>query len=129
MDPGHVTAVHYSLYRLRVAQKATVQLVDDLDGDEAIETVVFGFDGPKYEIDLNLANADRLRRALKPFAAARRKLRTVGKFVLRAVQGPPATHLPFGRGLNRRDMSWEIAGGFPSKFVMLTPPIRCLDGS
>ncbi len=35
-----------------MVQKTTVQLVDDLDGSEAQETVSFGLDGTAYEIDL-----------------------------------------------------------------------------
>lgn len=36
-------------------------LVDDIDGGEASETVVFALDGTTYEIDLNADNAGQLR--------------------------------------------------------------------
>jgi hypothetical protein len=56
-----------------VAQKTLVQLVDDLDGSEAQETVSFGLDGTSYEIDLSEQHAAELRDALAPFVGAARK--------------------------------------------------------
>lgn len=56
-----------------MAQQVKVILVDDLEGGHAEETVKFGIDGAAYEIDLNQANADRLRDALAPFVGAARK--------------------------------------------------------
>ena len=44
-----------------MAQQVNVVLVDDLDGSEAGETVVFGLDGTTYEIDLSEKNAKKLR--------------------------------------------------------------------
>nr|WP_223183003.1 MULTISPECIES: Lsr2 family protein [unclassified Streptomyces] len=45
-----------------------------MDGGEAAETVAFGLDGKMYEIDLNAANAEKLRTALAPYLEAGRKL-------------------------------------------------------
>jgi hypothetical protein len=58
-----------------MAQKVTVQLVDDLDGSQSndISTVTFGLDGATYEIDLTAANADNLRKALEEFATHARR--------------------------------------------------------
>jgi hypothetical protein len=56
-----------------VAQKVTVSLIDDLDGDKADETVEFGLDGKSYEIDLSSENASRLRDALAEFVSAARR--------------------------------------------------------
>ncbi|MEE1930395.1 Lsr2 family protein [Streptomyces sp. TRM 70351] len=56
-----------------MAQKVQVLLVDDLDGGEAEETVTFALDGKSYEIDLNAANADKLREALADFVKAGRR--------------------------------------------------------
>lgn len=56
-----------------MVQKHIVQLVDDLDGTPANETLTFGLDGASYEIDLNSANAARLRDALAPFIGAGRR--------------------------------------------------------
>ncbi|MGW6537335.1 histone-like nucleoid-structuring protein Lsr2 [Streptomyces sp. NPDC055051] len=56
-----------------MAQRVVVTLSDDIDGGEAAETVAFGLDGKMYEIDLNAANAKKLRKALAPYLAAGRK--------------------------------------------------------
>jgi hypothetical protein len=56
-----------------VAQKVTVSLIDDLNGERADETVEFGLDGKSYEIDLSAANAGRLRDALAGYVAAARR--------------------------------------------------------
>ena len=48
-------------------------LEDDLEGGPAEETVQFGLDGRQYEIDLSTANAEKLREALRPYAAAGRR--------------------------------------------------------
>ncbi|MEV3989549.1 Lsr2 family protein [Streptomyces sp. NPDC049837] len=60
-----------------MAQRVVVTLFDDIDGGEAAETVTFGLDGKMYEIDLNPANAKKLRKALEPYVEAGRK-RSVG---------------------------------------------------
>lgn len=57
-----------------MAQKVTVSLVDDLDGDKADETVVFSLDGTAYEIDLSSGNAGKLRDVLAEFVEAARKV-------------------------------------------------------
>ncbi|MFC8506230.1 Lsr2 family protein [Streptomyces sp. NPDC057411] len=61
-----------------MAQRVVVTLFDDIDGGEAAETVAFGLDGKMYEIDLNPANAKKLRKALAPYLAAGRKLSATG---------------------------------------------------
>jgi hypothetical protein len=48
-------------------------LVDDLDGNEADETVQFGLDGENYEIDLTAANAEALRELLAPYLEGARR--------------------------------------------------------
>ncbi|MEU3290113.1 histone-like nucleoid-structuring protein Lsr2 [Streptomyces longwoodensis] len=48
-------------------------LVDDLDGSEADETVMFGLDGMTYEIDLTTANANKLRSLLEPYVKGGRR--------------------------------------------------------
>lgn len=62
-----------------VAQKVVVTLFDDIDGSEAAETIAFGLDGKSYEIDLNQANAKKLRKALAPYVEAGRKRSRSGK--------------------------------------------------
>jgi hypothetical protein len=56
-----------------MAQKHIVQLIDDLDGGVAAETVSFGLDGASYEIDLSEKNAAKLRDALANYVAAARR--------------------------------------------------------
>ena len=56
-----------------MAQLVVVTLSDDIDGSEAAETIAFGLDGKSYEIDLNEANAKKLRKALAPYVDAGRK--------------------------------------------------------
>ncbi|WP_119294707.1 Lsr2 family protein [Streptomyces sp. YIM 130001] len=56
-----------------MAQRVVVTLSDDIDGGEAAETIAFGLDGKSYEIDLNPANAKKLRSALAPYLHAGRK--------------------------------------------------------
>ena len=50
-----------------MAKTVIVKLTDDVDGGDAEETVHFAIDGRSYEIDLNAANAAKLRGALQPF--------------------------------------------------------------
>lgn len=56
-----------------MAQKVHIQLVDDLDGTEATETVSFGLDGTSYEIDLSDDHAAQLRDVLAPYVGHARK--------------------------------------------------------
>ncbi|MUN64657.1 Lsr2 family protein [Kocuria sediminis] len=56
-----------------MAQSVKIILEDDLEGGPADETVQFSLDGRQYEIDLSTANAEKLREALRPYAAAGRR--------------------------------------------------------
>jgi hypothetical protein len=56
-----------------LAQRVQVQLVDDLNGEEAQETVRFGVDGTEYEIDLTTENAESLRSTLSEYVDKGRK--------------------------------------------------------
>ncbi|MCE7011877.1 Lsr2 family protein [Kibdelosporangium philippinense] len=56
-----------------MAQKTVVELVDDLDGGIANETVAFTLDGVEFQIDLSEQNATRLRDSLEPYVAAARR--------------------------------------------------------
>jgi len=47
-----------------MAQRVNVVLVDDIDGQDADETVSFALDGVDYEIDLSDKHASELRDAL-----------------------------------------------------------------
>lgn len=55
-------------------QRTVIELISDISGEEASETVTFGFEGVEYEIDLTDAEASGLREALQPFAGAGRRV-------------------------------------------------------
>lgn len=55
-----------------MAKEVIYKLIDDTDGSEATETVVFGLDGESYEIDLSAKNAAALRKALDRYRGAAR---------------------------------------------------------
>src|SRR5256885_5809973 len=57
-----------------VARKVEVQLIDDLDGSKAEETIKFALDGINYEIDLSKKNATKLRSGLEAYVNAGQKL-------------------------------------------------------
>jgi len=57
-----------------MAQKISVILIDDLNGEEADGTVEFGLDDTSYEIDLSHGNSQELRNLLKPYIDKGRKV-------------------------------------------------------
>lgn len=56
-----------------MAQRVQVDLVDDLNGEVAQETVRFGVDGTEYEIDLTTENTEKLRSVLSEYVGVARK--------------------------------------------------------
>ncbi|MDN5821048.1 MAG: Lsr2 family protein [Brachybacterium sp.] len=57
-----------------MARKTYVELIDDLSGDKADETVNFALDGVAYEIDLSEANASKLREELGSWVEKARRV-------------------------------------------------------
>ncbi len=57
-----------------MAQRTILELVDDLDGGKADETVTFAIDGVEYVIDLSTANAERLRDVLAEYVGHARRV-------------------------------------------------------
>ena len=57
-----------------MARKTFVELIDDLDGSKAEETVSFSLDGVAYEIDLSVENAERLRSEIGNWTAQDRRV-------------------------------------------------------
>lgn len=58
-----------------MATKVYTTLIDDLDGGtDGVETIEFGLDGVRYEIDLCTVNAAALRRALTTYVGAARMM-------------------------------------------------------
>jgi hypothetical protein len=73
-----------------VATQTKVELIDDLTGDKADETVLFGIDGREFEIDLSRDHAGELRDNLARYLAKARKvgkLTAVSNTSRRAVSG------------------------------------------
>jgi hypothetical protein len=62
-----------------VAKQSVVKLIDDLDGSEATETVLFTLDGVEYSIDLGPKNLKKFRDALSVYVAKARKKNAVGR--------------------------------------------------
>jgi hypothetical protein len=63
----------------RKAQKVAVQLVDDLQGGPAQETLRFGIDGADYEINLNSRNAERFQQEISRYVDHARRARQQAK--------------------------------------------------
>ena len=57
-----------------MARKTCVELVDDIDGDKASQTVSFSVDGVDYEIDLSDQNAEKFREELGGWIAKSRRV-------------------------------------------------------
>ncbi len=74
-----------------MAERVTVELVDDLDGTVADETVRFTWEGKPLAIDLNKKNADKLRKAVEPFVAGARPDGTVSARARRRVSSSPSS--------------------------------------
>ena len=86
-----------------MAQIQEIRLIDDLDGQEADETVEFGIDGKSYEIDLSSANAVKLRDALAEFVGSARR---AGGRAKRAVSSAPARRASVDREQNQAIREW-----------------------
>jgi hypothetical protein len=63
----------------RVAQRIETIFIDDLDGSEASTTIRFGLDGADFEIDLNAAHADELRKTAELYMEAGRKVSSTAR--------------------------------------------------
>ncbi|MEV0089845.1 histone-like nucleoid-structuring protein Lsr2 [Saccharopolyspora sp. NPDC003752] len=88
-----------------MAQKVTVQLVDDVDGTAADSTVEFALDGVNYAIDLSTENAAKLRDSLASFVANARK--TGGRKRVAVKPGKPsATPTAADRERNQAIREW-----------------------
>ena len=79
-----------------MASRTTVTLVDDLDGTEAEQSVLFGFEGVDYEIDLSSVHAQALRDALSQLRV-RGTLHT-GAGVTSAAFSPDGKHVATASG-------------------------------
>ncbi len=107
-----------------MAQIKEVRLVDDLDGDQADETVEFAIDGKSYEIDLSGANAGKLRDAVAEFVASARRItgrRGRGSAAVAAAPRRPAIDREQNQAIRewarKRDMKVSDRGRIPSEVL------------
>lgn len=97
-----------------MARKVLVTLADDLDdGLEADETVEFGLDGAKYEIDLAEENASELRTTLRKYIGSARKVTRASANANGGRRSPARS--TSDREETRQAREWLVANGFLSK--------------
>lgn len=91
-----------------MARKVEVQLIDDLDGSKAEETIKFSLDGVTYEIDLSRKNAAKLRNGLEPYVKAGQKL---GRTVVGRANPRARMTVTGGREQNQAIRDWAQRNG------------------
>ncbi len=93
-----------------MTRKVQVQLLDDIDGGRADETVSFALDGASYEIDLSAKHAEKLRGSLAKFIA---KSRRVGRGHLVSTRRPRGGGTPArsSREQNQAVRDWAKSKG------------------
>lgn len=76
-SPARIGADAFQLVKgaISLARKVIHELVDDIDGDAATETVRFSYRGVDYEIDLSVKNAAALDDALAPYLESARRVK------------------------------------------------------
>jgi hypothetical protein len=87
-----------------MAQRVITELVDDLDGSKAEETVTFAVDGVEYEVDLSKQHAVSLRNALEEYMT---KGRRVGGRAKRRTNG----HAAPGKSQTKAIRGWAQSHG------------------
>ncbi|MFB9684835.1 histone-like nucleoid-structuring protein Lsr2 [Amycolatopsis plumensis] len=101
-----------------MAQKVRVEVLDDLDGGEAAETVAFGLDGVSYEIDLSAENAEALRGEFERFVQAARRVGgrrmkvALGQSTSEATTRSSGTGKVNSREYNQQVREWAAANGY-----------------
>lgn len=88
-----------------MARTVHVQLIDDLSGQDADETLRFSLDGADYEMDLTADHAAELRGIMEKYVTHARRLR-----------GTPdrrdARTAPAGREETQKIRNWAKAHGY-----------------
>ena len=103
-----------------MAKERVVQLIDDLDGSNADETVRFALDENIYEIDLTSANARRLRTTLDRY---RERGRRVGRVRLLAPGQRPKRRTRTSNGEQAAARVWAGQNGYPIQPVGQVPKV------
>ncbi|MGO4455487.1 histone-like nucleoid-structuring protein Lsr2 [Arthrobacter sp. RAF14] len=88
-----------------MAQRLQLQLIDDIDGTEASETVPFALDGISYEIDLSEKNAKKFREAFELYVGPARRVRASTR---RSVTGRPTSR----NGQTAQIREWAQNNGY-----------------
>jgi hypothetical protein len=89
-----------------MAKRVIHELIDDMDGKPADETIIFGLDGIQYEIDLSKKNAAKLRDALAPYVGAGTKIGRGGVTAGRGRDGRGRAPARSDRDQNRAIREW-----------------------
>ena len=89
-----------------MAKRVIHELIDDINGQPADESLGFGLDGVQYEIDLTAKNAAKLRDALAPFLAGGTKLGRGGVTASRGRPGRGQHAARSDRELNQAIREW-----------------------
>ncbi len=92
-----------------MARTVQVQLLDDIDGSQADETLKFGLDGTNYEIDLSTKHAEKLRASLAKFVLKSRRLSR--SRVTATGRSRPSTPARTDRAQNQAIRDWAKAKG------------------
>ncbi|WP_410633875.1 histone-like nucleoid-structuring protein Lsr2 [Amycolatopsis sp. cmx-4-83] len=92
-----------------MAQKVLVEILDDIDGSAATQTVQFGLDGVTYEIDLSDENGTALR---DEFARYITTARRVGGRKVRVATGQSTTTTASDRERNQQIRAWANSNGY-----------------
>lgn len=95
-----------------MAQKIITSLVDDLDGNVAVETVPFALDGKDYEIDLSAENASKLREGVAHFVAAARNARPRAGATRRGRAVAASVVTTQQKEQNKKIREWALGNGF-----------------
>jgi hypothetical protein len=95
-----------------MAKRVIHELIDDMNGQAADESVTFALDGVQYEIDLTTKNAARLRNALAPFVAAATKVGR-GGVTGRSRESRGRGPVRGDRQQNQAIREWATANGIP----------------
>ena len=95
-----------------MAKRVIQELIDDLDGKPADESVQFGLDGVQYAIDLSKKNAEKLRAALKPFISAGTKIGRGAVVASRSGAGRGRVPVRGDRDQNRAIREWAVSAGY-----------------
>jgi hypothetical protein len=106
-SPGSIGVVETSIAEdgTHWLAKIHVQLIDDISGENAQETLRFSLDGVEYEIDLAEENAAGLRATLAPFIAHGRRVRGVSG-------NRTGSTAPTSRQETQKIREWAMANGY-----------------